>query len=189
MRYPVVLVILTAVLMPIFHSFTSSPQMIASENKQSVHLTQTSKVSVNSIGPVKVGMTIEEASRAAGVKLIQRSSGGEPSCLYYKPQTGLSGVDFMVTDGRISRIDIANPKVTTLSGAKVGDSENQIKSLYAGQIQVEPHEYEPLGHYLIFVPQDLQDQSYRVLFETDGKKVTRWRVGKLPEVGWVEGCA
>ncbi|GFE71926.1 hypothetical protein CFPU101_45360 [Chroococcus sp. FPU101] len=134
-------------------------------------------------------MTIEEASRAAGVKLIQRSSGGEPSCLYYKPQTGLSGVDFMVTDGRISRIDIANPKVTTLSGAKVGDSENQIKSLYAGQIQVEPHEYEPLGHYLIFVPQDLQDQSYRVLFETDGKKVTRWRVGKLPEVGWVEGCA
>ncbi|PSF28186.1 hypothetical protein C7H19_24750 [Aphanothece hegewaldii CCALA 016] len=106
------LVVFTAVLLPILHNLTSSPQMIALENKQSVRLTQTSKGFTNGIGPVKVGMTIGEASRVAGVKLSQKSSGGEPSCLYYEPQAGLSGVDFMVTDGRISRIDITNPQIT-----------------------------------------------------------------------------
>ena len=56
----------------------------------------------------------------------------------------------MVTDGRIARVDVTdNSKITTLSGAKIGDSESKIKSLYPKQIRVEAHEYDPKGHYLI----------------------------------------
>jgi hypothetical protein len=96
----------------------------------------------------------------------------------------------MVTNGRIARVDVTdNSKITTLSGAKIGDSESKIKSLYPNQIKVEAHEYDPKGHYLIFVPKDSQDKNYRIIFETDGKKVTRWRSGKLPEVQFIEGCA
>lgn len=154
-------------------------------------LTNQSKVYINGIGAVRVGMTIAEASKAAGTKLI-RESGYETnlSCFYVKPQGEPKDIGFMVTNGRISRVDVWNNKsITTLSGAKIGDTESRIKSLYPGQIQVTPHKYVEGGHDLIFIPKDAVDKNYRVLFETDGKRVTRFRSGKLPEVEFVEGCS
>ena len=65
----------------------------------------------------------------------------------------------------------------------------KIKSLYPGKIKVTPHTYVKNGHYLTFVPRDKTDQNYRVIFETDGQRVTRYRAGKLPEIGYIEGCS
>jgi hypothetical protein len=153
-------------------------------------ISESSQVSIRGIAPILVGMTVSEAMRASGQKLInQGESGGGPSCRYYKIKE-VKGIAFMVINGRIARVDVTdNSKITTLSGAKIGDSESKIKSLYPNQIKVEAHEYDPKGHYLIFVPKDSQDKNYRIIFETDGKKVTRWRSGKLPEVQFIEGCA
>ncbi|WP_267871531.1 hypothetical protein [Nostoc sp. CHAB 5715] len=39
------------------------------------------------------------------------------------------------------------------------------------------------------IPKDRANQNYRVVFETDGKRVTQFRSGKLPEVEFVEGCS
>jgi hypothetical protein len=39
------------------------------------------------------------------------------------------------------------------------------------------------------MPKDATDRNFRIVFETDGKKVTRWRAGLLPQVEFVEGCA
>ncbi|HEY9783108.1 MAG TPA: hypothetical protein V6D09_23575 [Leptolyngbyaceae cyanobacterium] len=154
-------------------------------------LTNQSKVYINGIGAVRVGMTIAEASKAAGTKLI-RESGYETnlSCFYVKPQGEPKDIGFMVTNKRISRVDVwKNKSITTLSGAKIGDTESRIRSLYPGQIQVTPHKYVEGGHDLIFIPKDAVDKNYRLLFETDGKRVTRFRSGKLPEVEFVEGCS
>ncbi len=94
-----------------------------------------------------------------------------------------------VTNGRIARVSVwQSRQITTLSGAKIGDSEARIRSLYPG-IQVTPHTYVRQGHYLTFVPKDAGDRNYRVVFETDGQKVTRFHAGKLPEVEFVEGCS
>lgn len=82
-----------------------------------------------------------------------------------------------------------NNQITTFKGAKIGDTEAQIKSLYPGQIQVTPHKYVQNGHYLTFIPKDRSDRNYRLVFETDGKLVTEFRAGKLPEVEYVEGCS
>ena len=155
-------------------------------------LTNQSKVFINGIGPVRVGMTVAEASKAAGTRLI-REAGYEPnaSCFYVKPQGEPKGIGFMVTGDRIARVDVwrSNHQITTLKGAKNGDTEARIKSLYPGQIQVTPHKYVHNGHYLTFVPKDTVDRSYRVVFETDGKRVTQFRSGKLPEVEYIEGCS
>ena len=35
----------------------------------------------------------------------------------------------------------------------------------------------------------LSDRNYRIVFETDGKRVLRFRAGKLPEVEYIEGCS
>ncbi|MBE9227940.1 hypothetical protein IQ264_21185 [Phormidium sp. LEGE 05292] len=153
-------------------------------------LTDRSQVFINSIGPIRVGMTVNQAAQAAGTKLVQIGSGGEEGgCLYFQPQREPKGVSFMVINNRIARIDIReNKRITTGKGAKIGDTETRIKSLYPGQIQVTPHKYVQNGHYLTFVPKDSVDKNYRLLFETDGTRVTQYRAGKLPEVEFVEGC-
>lgn len=153
-------------------------------------LTNSSKVYINGIGSVRIGMTVAEASKAAGTKLIREGASESVSCFYVQPREP-KNIAFMVTSGRISRVDVweKNKSITTLSGAKIGDSEAKIKSLYPRQIQVTPHKYVQGGHYLTVVPKDASDKNYRILFETDGKKVTRFRSGKLPEVEYVEGCS
>ncbi|MBE8998282.1 hypothetical protein IQ274_08630 [Nostoc sp. LEGE 12447] len=151
-------------------------------------LTNQAKLFINGIGAVRVGMTVSQATKAAGTKLV-----GDPpnnNCYYVKPQNEPNNLSFMVTGGRISRVDVRqNTQITTLKGAKIGDTEAQIKSLYPGQIKITPHKYVQGGHYLTFVPKDRADRNYRVIFETDGKLVTQFRSGKLPEVEFVEGCS
>ncbi|MEH1830984.1 MAG: hypothetical protein V7L29_02605 [Nostoc sp.] len=151
-------------------------------------LTNQSKLFINGVGQVRVGMSVSQAAKAAGTKLIGDSPNN--SCYYVKPQNEPKNLLFMVTKGRISRVDVRqNTQITTLKGAKIGDTEAQIKSLYPGQIKVTPHKYVQGGHYLTFIPKDSANQNYRVVFETDGKRVTQFRSGKLPEVEYVEGCS
>ena len=150
-------------------------------------LTATSKLAINGIGPIRVGMTIQQAEASARTRLL--SQGGKlDNCWYVKPQGGPRDISFMVIDGRIARVDIyGSSPITTVSGARIGDSENRIKSLYA--VRITPHEYVQGGHYLTFVPNDTPDRQYRMVFETDGKRVKLIRAGRLPEAEYVEGCA
>ncbi|AFZ11161.1 hypothetical protein Cri9333_0161 [Crinalium epipsammum PCC 9333] len=150
-------------------------------------ITNQSKVLINGIGSVQVGMTVAQASKAAGTKLV--SSGSiEPQCSYYNLQNGTKDIAFMVTNGRIARVDVLKGRISTASGARIGDTEARIKALYAGQIQVSPHKYTN-GHYLTFVPKDKSDKNFGLVFETDGKRVTQYRSGKQPELQFVEGCS
>lgn len=160
-----------------------------------VQLTERSKLALDGIGPIRVGMTVDEASRSAGVRLIKTLSAGrtEEYCAYFGVQEGPKGISFMVTNGRIARVDnFSNKRITTIKGAKIGDTEEQIISLYPGQIQVTRHPYQrlPLTNqkYLTFVPKDAADKKYRIIFETSKNRVERFRSGKLPEVEAIEGC-
>ncbi|WP_293356052.1 MULTISPECIES: hypothetical protein [unclassified Microcoleus] len=100
-------------------------------------LTENSKLALNGIGPIRVGMTVDEASRAAGVKLVFVMNGPDAyTCSYFRPETEPKGINFMVTKGRIARIDISDRRITTIKGAKIGDTEDRIISLYPGQIQI-----------------------------------------------------
>jgi hypothetical protein len=147
------------------------------------------KVTLNGFGGVRIGMTVAAARRAAGVALVEDGS-GEPACYHVLPKTALPGMGFMVTDGKIARVSVwSNRQIATLSGAKIGDTEARIKALYPGRIQVTPHTYVSSGHYLTFVPKDARDRHLRLVFETDGNRVTAFHAGKLPEVGFVEGCS
>jgi len=156
-------------------------------------LTEQSKLAINGIGPIRVGMTVNEASQSAGVKLVFVMN--EPdaySCSYFKPQGELKDIAFMVTKGRIARIDIGDKRITTIRGAKIGDTLDRIISLYPGQIQITktPLTARPEGNpkNLTFVPKDDADKNYRIIFQTALNQVIRFRSGKLPEVEFIEGC-
>lgn len=154
-------------------------------------LSRNSQLALRGIGTLQIGMTVDQASKAIGQPLVAQ---GKPapgsSCRYVTPQKSIQGLNFMVIHDRIARIDVRNSSpITTLSGAKIGDSEARIKQLYPGQISVTPHKYRPNGHYLTFTPKAAKDRNYRLIFETNGKQVTDFRSGRIPEVTWVEGCS
>ncbi|MEG4090721.1 hypothetical protein [Microcoleus sp. Pol12B4] len=158
-------------------------------------LTERSKLAINGIGPIRVGMTVDEASKAGGIRLIRSGSGGidEYLCSYVQPKGEPKGISFMITNGRIARVDISSKLITTISGARIGDNENRILSLYPDQIKATPHPYvshpPDNGKYLTFVPKDAADKNYRIIFETSKNRVERFRSGKLPEVEYIEGCS
>jgi hypothetical protein len=163
-------------------------------NAQS-QLTDNSKLALDGIGPIRVGMTVDEASQSAGIKLTRSGSGSrdEYQCSYVQPTGEPKGIAFMVKKGRIVRVDITSHRITTIKGARIGDNEEQIFSLYSGQIQATRHPYEGRspynGKYLTFVPKDAADKNYRLIFETSKNRVQRFRSGKLPEVEAIEGCS
>jgi hypothetical protein len=99
-------------------------------------------------------------------------------------------IGLMFSLGRLVRVDVYEPGIPTASGAQVGDTEARILKLYGARIAVRQHHYPPAGaHYMIFNAADPEDRAFRMLFETDGDVVTRFRTGTVAAVGQVEGCA
>jgi hypothetical protein len=141
-------------------------------------------LSYNRFGPLKIGMTVPTASKALGVPLI-REEGHADNCHYVRPKSGFQGVSFMVTRGRISRVDIEAGPYRTLAGAKIGDSEARVKRFYP-RVRVRPHPYVDWAHYMTV---EFRGGKYLIIFETDGKRVTSYRVGRNPEAGFIEGCS
>lgn len=133
-------------------------------------------------GPVRTGMTIDQAEYQLDVPLV---SNGEPQggCRYVTAKNDYEGLNFMLINGRIARFDTVSPDYKTSEGIRVGDSEARVKEMYNGWVRVEPHKYTD-GHYMV-----VEDGRSAIVFETDGEKVTMIRAGRYPEVGWVEGCS
>jgi hypothetical protein len=148
------------------------------------------RITTKGFGPVRVGMTVDEASAALGVRLVldEPLEDDENACRYAKPERGFEGLAFMFVDLRVVRVDVDDRAFATLSGAKIGSTEREVKAIYPGRIRVSPHEYTN-GHYLTYTPKDATDKDYRIVFETDGTRVTSIRAGRLPEVEYVEGCS
>ena len=95
----------------------------------------------------------------------------------------------MVERGAITRVNINDSSaIATTTGAKIGDTEERIELLYPGQVEVQPHKYTD-GHYLVVTPVDPEERDYRIVFETVGKNVVRYRAGRVPSVQYVEGCS
>lgn len=160
------------------------------QTQNATPLTPTSSLVINGIGPIRVGMTLQEAANATGYPISTQGLYDSEDCDYYEAIGSPDGVSFMVSNGRIVRVDIDTKTITTSSGAGIGSSTEAIKALYPGKIKSSNHEYITGGHYLRFVPTDAADQEYRIVFETDASgKVTRFRSGFKDPVGYVEGCS
>lgn len=160
-------------------------------------LTNNSRLAIDGIGPIQVGMTIAEAQAATGMRFIQGASFGRTpdwQCSYFTPVNGPEGLRLMVINGEIVRVDVTrDSRIETLSGAGIGDSERFILSLYPGQIEISRHPYigrPPYnGRYLTYVPQDAADRVYSLIFETSRGEVTSFRSGFRDAVAAIEGCS
>ncbi len=144
------------------------------------------------MGPIRVGMTVEQAEEAAGFALE-----GEPdpdvstTCYLVAPpadQPDYAGVAFMVENDRIVRVEVRDSSaVTTRSGAGIGVTETTLREMFPGRIEAAP-DFVIDGDALQFVPADEADADYRVVFVFADDVVSEYRAGVLPAVGYAEGC-
>jgi hypothetical protein len=135
-------------------------------------------------------MSLEQASKAVGQEIKKGEELLDPGCSFAITTALPAGASLMVVHGRIVRVDVDSAGIPTLSGAEVGWTEDQVRRLYPGQIRTEAHPYTgPDGHYLVYVPRARADRQYRIIFETDGKRVLSYRAGRQPAVSWIEGCS
>src|SRR6266404_4810178 len=143
-------------------------------------------LSEEGLGQIQIGMNLTDA---VNMGLLNENPTMNTQCDFVFPAVGAGipeGVSVMVIKGKIARIDVDTGSVTTEDGARIGDSEDRIKSIYGEEVKVEPHKYNEGWHYLTV----MGDSAGKALvFETDGKRVTMFRGGRLPEVKWVEGCS
>ena len=143
-------------------------------------------------GPIELGMSLEQVRRV----LRKPKAGFQPHapvdanvCAYLELEAAPTGVSIMFAGGRVVRIDIHKPGIRTASGAEVGDSEKRINNLYKERLSKERHHYLEGGYYLRYSPSGGADKGYGIVFETDGMKVTSYRIGKDNAIGLVEGCS
>lgn len=145
------------------------------------------QVATTGLGPVKVGMTVEEV-REAGIDLVVAESGSEGSnCQYYQVNSLVEPIDFMAVDNRIIRIDVwPGSFAETLSGAKIGTSEADLYRLYGDRLEAVE---SSAGKQLVFTPETPGEDLYRLVFELDANDtVVQYRAGQYPAVTWPEGC-
>ncbi|HEX2258179.1 MAG TPA: hypothetical protein VHJ40_00345 [Actinomycetota bacterium] len=167
-------------------------------------LTANSVVRIRSIGPVVIGMTFEQLSDAARVPILKQEGYDqalvEKNCAFLSPgsipgytpppNTGnRSPLAFMMVDGKLARIDILGGDFATELGVKVGSSEQDVLEAYGGGSPLPPRDFVgPPFRYLTATPRNPADRDFRIVFETDGAKVVKYQVGKLPEVQFKSGC-
>ena len=149
-----------------------------------------SEVALNEdgLGPVQIGMQLSEA---VSMGLLSENPNLKPECDYVFPAVGSGipeGVSVMVVRGRIARIDVDTGLVTTDEGARLGDTEERIRSLYGDDARETQHKYIEKGHYFTVLG-DSASAGKAIVFETDGRQVTMFRAGRIPEVQWVEACS
>jgi hypothetical protein len=144
-------------------------------------------VTERGIGPLVVGVSLQEAGLALGQEIRPAYDVFEECDMVPLPE-GPSDVTLMIVSDTVVRVDVfGSSTVATAEGAGIGDSEARVRSLYGPRVREEPHKYTD-GRYLI-VPL-ASDTTLRLVFETEVQgRVTRYRAGLLPSVEWVEGCA
>lgn len=138
---------------------------------------------------LRAGMTFTAANEALKGALKADAKTNLAECNYVKWDGGPSGMLVMVLENKIARVDVTDSStVPTSTGAKIGDTEERIQSLYPGRVAVTPHKYTD-GHYLTVKAANAADSLNFIIFETEKNKVTRYRAGVMPGVAFIEGCS
>lgn len=157
-------------------------------------------VSVGGLGPIRLGMTIQEAANAAQVSFVVAPMTQSAVCQYYLPEVfdaqkatrtaSIDGIGLMVVNDQVIRIDVwSDSPVKTLSGLGIGATVEEVETAYDGQVEVTPHPYTE-GSYLTLTPDAAGSNLYTLVFETDkAGQVTQFRTGQFPAVTWSEGCS
>ena len=146
-----------------------------------VALPSSAKLTASGLGPIKLGMTVAQAE-AAGKRAIT-FEGGDANAGCATAALG-SKIYGLFSKGRLARIYVSARGYATRTNIRVGDSQRKVVARYGRALTRSPHKYVRGGFYF-----KLTVGNRRLVFDTDGKRVTQMSSGRKPEIDYVEGCS
>ena len=144
-------------------------------------------LTVNGLGPVRIGMSPPQSAKALGTKLSGEATDSGAACVE-KRVDSLPGVTFMFANGRLTRISVRQPSpITTPRGIGAGASANQVRKAYGARLRAENTKYEPPpAEYLTYWT---VANKRGVRFETDSNRHVAVMHAGTNSIIYVEGCA
>ncbi len=117
-------------------------------------------------------MTLAQARAAAGIPLeLVRTE----FCQSLRPSTTNPFVTLIATSGDAVDVVTAGPQVATVSGIRIGSTEEQVVAAYGDRAQVT-NPGEPL-HRIVYRAADASLQRYALVFLINDGKVTSMAAG------------
>ena len=139
----------------------------------------------NGVGPAKIGMTLQQLSKALHENFSRQIPNGE-QCSFVS-SSGHTDIGLMIENGKFVRTQIDHPGISTADGIQVGDTEALVKKTKGSRVKVEPQANDgPVRHYLTI---QSTGGKYGIRFETDGTKVVMFYAGDYDAIQYIEGCA
>lgn len=134
-------------------------------------------------GGVAFGMDLAQANAALGEPLDAPATG----CALVAPASAGASPSFqwMVVDGVLVRIDALTDAAIADGGGRIGMTSDELRTRYPDAVDEGPQKYDPEGRVWTVGAAD----ATHFVFELDASgHVATWRVGRAPEVDWVERC-
>jgi hypothetical protein len=145
-------------------------------------LPSSARITTAGLGPIKIGMTVAQVEQAGKRELSFEGGDVNAPCATASLGTNLFG---LFSKGRLARVYVRSRRYASQKGIRVGDTQRKLVASYAsGALARSPHKYVRGGYYF-----KLTIASRRLVFETDGRRVTEMSSGRKPEIDYVEGCA
>lgn len=150
------------------------------------------RANFDSVGPIRLGMDLDEVRRASGMEFVEQPNAGEAVnwdlCHYAWPASGGQlrlDLAVVLRQGRVVRIEVVAPEIATSAGAHVGDSEARLRALYAGRLVADPG--AQIGAHPRLLLAGSRAQPLR--FVMDGGRVQSYQVGQAELSMPGGGCA
>jgi len=121
------------------------------------------------------------AARAAS------AAAASPGTCHHRLAPQQPGVRYTLNGGLITRTETRDARYPTISGVRVGDTVARAEKAYGKRLNSAPHPYFAQGRVLtVYSP----DRRFALVMEAnDQGRIITLRGGRLPEVGWLEGCS
>ncbi|MGE3596995.1 MAG: hypothetical protein AB7N70_15730 [Dehalococcoidia bacterium] len=140
------------------------------------------QIGYNGFGDIRVGMSIWKLLVVLGQNTTVESIESGCTNVY---RTTSDDIIYMIVEDALARVEIRTPNLPTISGITIGATEQDILAAYPDRVEISDHEYQE-GHYLTVYS---SDRKSAVVFDTDGTHVRSFRIGRLPEALYIEGCS
>lgn len=146
------------------------------------------------LGPAAAGQAPAQAEAALGRPLTPDAPtgaapgvGAATAACHYRSTAAQPGVRYTVAGEVITRVETRDARYATASGLHVGDSLLRARQVYGRRLASAPHPYFDKGRMLtVYSP----DRRFALVMESnDSGRIITLRAGRLPDVGWLEGCS
>lgn len=147
------------------------------------------RISQFGYGPIKTGMSVEQAERLLGTKLEPDGLGVNPDCYHVTPLKGHMGLLLMIESHRISRVTVygEQSRIKTDKDIGIGSSQKAVIKAYGPSAVIQQHHYSGGAgdKYLTYWN---KNETRGIRFVTNNNKVESIH-GGTSSIQYVEGCA